>query len=456
MRDVLIDNSLASVAELGSNPGSLPILDSPIQAEVHGVDGETLYTVTWPGLELGSTALFEVLDRASPVPGSESSRQVVTNFRGVHEPANRSVIEVHRQIFDEPWTDMAHSRRLLWTVLDGAPQQRLSYDDSIFYSYAHTQLETLTGRDETAGSLQTAAMLAEVVYVKSQSSDDRFMSEIDTSGFEDLFAAYSDAVLGTGDDDGFDSYFRTLHLSNAWVKAHIDKDGTREKVSNALEQALQDADPTQVDAMLDSLYNTFVDDDGETHYVSIRVRGEEPIPLQAMYHQRLPISLYHDHGYYDSTPRWFESYSGLDHTYFTAIQGSSGEKPEYGDDGAHSVRPVLAWKTSGDGTRAHVRNFELPQNMRTSDKGAEGISYTDTTTGLVLAALANPDIRQKWPKSSRLPKGTVESDSRFELVPGERQIPMGPAQTPLLALLSGDDIRGTQLFDRLENLAETS
>ena len=100
MANTLTQHSLATAAELHNHTSEMPLLDAPMHVEAHNAGDEVLYTATWPGLELGSRALFAALDQASPVPGSERPYEVVDNFRGVHEPANKRVIEVLKDIAD--------------------------------------------------------------------------------------------------------------------------------------------------------------------------------------------------------------------------------------------------------------------------------------------------------------------------------------------------------------------
>lgn len=435
-------DTIGGIVDVHPNATEAPFLNMPVKVEAIADGTTTHYYTTWPGLDLDGKSLHQLLDITSPQPGVEDRQAVVRNYRGIHEDANRSIIKVHRRLFGEKWIDMAHSRRLLWTVIGGETVQKLSYDDSAFYSHRHIQPETITDRDTALTSIDLHATLADTLECvkRPYQGDGNDVSEV-TAGFTNILESMWEKMR----NDGF---------SNRYFASHYDllvnPDLARE-FQAIVDQAIAEATDDEVAAMLDYVYNTFVDDEDVTHYVSRSTTPEENISLQAMYHQRLPIELWNDYSGRYGFQRWFESFSGIDHTNFTKIKGTPFEIPEYGV--SHTVRPVLAWSKDADGERRHIRNPDLPKHLWTQDEGEGGIHYTDTTTGLVMAALALPEIRERWQKTAVLPKDMVKKD-KYRITPGKLEIDMGAAQTPLLTLLSGEAIRASVLIEQLEQIAE--
>lgn len=431
--------SIGEMVGVRSTAVEAPFLRPPVTVEAIAEGNTTNYYATWPELRLNGANLHALLDVTAPQTGVEDRRDVVANYRGIHEDGNRSIIRVHRRIFGEQWIDMAHSRRLLWTVIDGSPVQRLTYDDSVFYGYDHMQTETIIGRDAALQSRElNIALLGAVARKRELSGQNAPQAEQTTSGFAGILSAFEEKIAGKS-------------LGRPGMSRQEVNESSAEFFDDILSTLLIDATEEEITALLAYAYNTFVDDEGNIHYVAANIVPEEGISLQAMYHQRLPIEIYQGLVWGEGHQRWFESFSGIDHTFFTRIEGSPHEVPRRLD--IHTVRPVLAWSKRGDGERSHIRNTALPSHLRTVDEGENGIHYTDTTTGLVMAALALPMIRNKWPQVACLPKGMVEYDE-YRKTPGDLEIPIGAAQTPLLALLSGGDVRSSSLIRWLEIIAE--
>lgn len=435
-------DTIGGIVDVRPDATEAPFLNAPVDVQAVADGTTTHYYATWPSLDLDGEGLHQLLDIASPQPGVEDRQEVVQNYRGIHEYANRSIIKVHRRLFGEKWIDMAHSRRLLWTVIGGEAVQRLSYDDSVFYNYRHIQPETITDRDLALTSIDLHATLVDTLErIKRPYRGDDEEVEKATAGFTNILESMWEKMRN---DELSDRHF----ISRYDLLANHD---LAREFRAIVDQSIAEATDDEVAAMLAYAYNTFVDDEDVTHYVSRSTRPEENISLQAMYHQRLPIELYDDYSDRYGFQRWFESFSGIDHTHFTKIKGTPFEIPGYGV--GHTVRPVLAWSKDADGERRHIRNPDLPKHLWTRDEGEKGIHYTDTTTGLVMAALALPEIREGWQKTATLPKDMVKKDE-YRITPGELEIDMGAAQTPLLTLLSGEAIRSSVLIERLEQIAE--
>lgn len=435
-------DTIGEMVNVASNAAEAPFLNAAVQVEAIADGTTTNYYATWPNLDLDGSDLHHLFDIASPQPGVEDRGDVVQNYRGIHEGENRSIIKVHRRLFGDEWVDMAHSRRLLWTVIGGISVQQLSYDDSVFYGYDHIQTETITDRDEALNSLELCVTLMETLELikRPYRGSDKEAKDA-TAEFSNILDAFWEKMVAKN---------MTHHGLTPRYDLRRDR-GRAADFSEMLRESLVDASEDEISAMMEYVYNTFVDDEGTTHYVSRSVKPEEQVSLQAMYHQRLPVKLYNDSVYAPGFQRWFESFSGIDHTHFTRIKDTPFEIPERGN--SHTVRPVLAWSKTADGERRHIRNPDLPRHLWTKDEGEDGIHYTDTTTGLVMAALALPEIRQAWQRTAQFPGGLVK-ENKYRVTPGQIEIAMGAAQTPLLTLLSGRAIRASTLIQQLEVFAE--